>query len=432
MNKTRLAEFVSFRRAPYAEDKSHRFGDYFGIELELENIDYDAIDNMDWNYWVTHGDGSLQEDGREFVLSGPKGGDAVVNALNEFYNNNVNATAGLRTSTHIHINASDLTVGELRSMLVVSYTVEAALFRWIGENRKWCGYAMSLAEMPSDRLRKILTGNTGRMVLQAISAQRNNDRYYGVNVSSIVKHGTVEYRHFPGKPTREELENWLDFVRAMKRAGQTLPFPELGERIETEQQLRDFLASVIPGNVWSHLRSVEIAGEFWQSFNEIMALSEPNEDIERMDRLVFMKPQLLRYFVKNNTLTPNQAEELNRRMTRLQVMTVRDFHAQMREIRSLQPEGETRPRETEASFIEEGPNPNIPMPDFDSYARFVARNSRASESLSSILEARDRMLSRNSPATYTYAINPFIATDEPAPEPESPDDINWDDDDDFE
>lgn len=390
MNKTKLTEFLSFRRAGYSGDKSHRYGDFFGVELELENIDYDEVNSMPWNHWDMHGDGSLQEDGREFVFNEPKAGQQVIEAINEFYRNGVDATAGLRTSSHIHINASDMTVGELRAMMVISYTVEAALFRWIGENRKWCGYAMPLSEMPSDRLRKMLIGNNQRVVFQAISAQRNNDRYYGVNMAAIGKHGTVEYRHFPGKPAREELENWLDFVRAMKRAGQTLPFPELGERIETEQQLRDFLASVIPGNVWSHLRSVEIAGEFWQSFNEIMALSEPNEDIERMDRLVFMKPQLIQYFVKNDFLSRPQADELTKRMAKLQVMTVRDFHVQMREIRSLQPEGETHPLETEASFIEEGPN--ITMPDFGNYARFVARNNLASDALS-IREARERMLS---------------------------------------
>lgn len=341
MNKTKLNEFMSFRRGPYSHAKSHRYGDFFGIELELEDIDYDRVENIIWAHWSIHGDGSLQANGREFVLAGPRGGNQLIAALDEFYQADIQATNGLRTSTHIHINASDLSVGELRTMLVVSYTVEAALFRWIGENRKWCGYAMPLTEMPSARLRNLLTASRLRSMLQSITPSRNNDRYYGVNVGSIAKHGTVEYRHFPGKPTRAELEEWLDFVRAMKTAGQTLPFPELGERIESEPQLREFLASVIPANVWDRLLSVEIAGEFWQAFNEIMALSEPSEDIERIDKLVFMKPQLLRYFVKSKTLTPYQADQLGKLMAKVQVLTVRDFHAQLRNIKALRPDGQT-------------------------------------------------------------------------------------------
>lgn len=423
MNKTKLNEFMSFRRGPYPHSKTHRYGDFFGIELELEDIDYGRVESIPWNHWNNHGDGSLQEGGREFVLAGPRGGNQLIAALDEFYQADIDATNGLRTSTHIHINASDLSVGELRTMLVVSYTVEAALFRWIGENRKWCGYAMPLTEMPSARLRNLLTADRLRSMLQSITPSRNNDRYYGVNVGLIAKHGTVEYRHFPGKPERAELEEWLDFVRAMKSAGQALPFPELGERIESEQQLRDFLASVIPANVWDRLLSVEIDGEFWQAFNEIMALSEPSDDIERIDRLVFMKPQLLRYFVKNKTLTPYQADQLGKLMERVQVLTVRDFHVQLRNIKAMRSDGSS-----EESIPDDNARPaRYPT---DSYVR----SSPGAPTFDTVAAMYDGLVRREQPGVEIPAqrlLHTYVGSSEPrVDEPEEPDvpEVQWDPD----
>ena len=106
-----------------------------GIELELENISlgdweyyYDtnkknALDLM--KYWKIVQDGSLRN-GIEFVTD-PLVGNNIIKGLDcldylvEYVNptNNLKISMGERTSLHVHLNVLDLTIEQLKNLVII-------------------------------------------------------------------------------------------------------------------------------------------------------------------------------------------------------------------------------------------------------------------------------------------------------------------------
>lgn len=360
INEMRLNELMPMPRAPAAVEAGHRWDDTFGIELELENVRQREDGTIgDFDYWRHHRDGSLLG-GMELVLNPPRNGPRLVSAINEFYAFTGEYTGGLRTSTHVHINASDLTVGQLRSVILFTYAIENPLFRVVGESRKWCGYAMGLSEMAPRRFRNIMRTTSNQTFSSAIHAPRGGERYYGLNVASIQKHGSLEFRHFPGAPTREELESWLDLVKGLKRLGQAIPVPNILDALETEEQLMQALRRYIPAPILDRLLDAAIPNEIWTAFNEALALIGIDEVPDRLDQLITIPRPLILYMVKSKTLTPAQAERLAEYGKQMRMMTIRDFRNIFNAVKA---ETTNKPRKTGArnfSDIAAAPLPRSP------------------------------------------------------------------------
>lgn len=269
-------------------DKPTRWDDLFGVELELENLS--GIPEIP--YWTIKNDGSLRN-GYEYILREPLGGDLLSSALDEFYKQKLRYTNGPRTSTHIHITAGDLTLDNLRCMIVVLYTIEDALYAAIGESRKWGGYSMPIQEMATSRLRAILSSADKRALLAAISPNRNQERYYGFNMC-VSRHGTVEFRYFPGGPTREELESWLDLVCAIKRTTKNTPLETLLNIVDSEAAMAGFLRNSLPAYWYRTLMGLTTSEQLFERFQEVAALCEV-EAPQRREALVFATPLLLKF-----------------------------------------------------------------------------------------------------------------------------------------
>ncbi|MFW3388497.1 UNVERIFIED_CONTAM: hypothetical protein RF648_21140, partial [Kocuria sp. CPCC 205274] len=77
-----------------------------GVEIELENL---AIEHPSFRYWTAKNDGSLRNNGMEFVCSHPWGGVDLYNAAVEIdgflFGNNPDDT--WRCSTHVHVDVRD-------------------------------------------------------------------------------------------------------------------------------------------------------------------------------------------------------------------------------------------------------------------------------------------------------------------------------------
>lgn len=191
--------------------------EYIGVEIEVEDFRGDV--NEVYPYWITHHDGSLRN-GTEFVFAGPRAGSELTSAIDSFFGAGYSYTMSPRTSTHIHINATDmLTPGQFRSWLTLVYLIEPSVFRWADENRKWCGYCAPLTDIPPRRMVNILTSEDDALLTRAIQGDDNQDRYFGLNVASLRRHGTLEFRYFPCTQSRSELTNWIQFVMETKRSG---------------------------------------------------------------------------------------------------------------------------------------------------------------------------------------------------------------------
>lgn len=300
----------------------HRWEDYFGLEFEMEDVSGDRVPSL--SRWTPHADASLV-DGIELVLRMPMRGPDLVAALDEFYNSRIRARGGLRTSTHVHIEGRDLTVDQLRSMIVLMYTIENDLYRYVGENRKWAGYSMSLAEMNPQRLSSILSDNNRSALRTAVGPARGTERYYGFNVSALTRHGSLEFRYFPGMPTRAETESYLDLIQAIKNTARELPVEALIETVTSQDALQALLMNKLPGTIRDRLLSMGTPEQRWDAFAEVATLCEQEEKFVRQDQLIRLTPAFINYLVKSRQLSPLTAQHLKRAVKKIGVMTTRDF-----------------------------------------------------------------------------------------------------------
>jgi hypothetical protein len=269
-------------------DKAQRFPYKMGVELELERVR--GIPEIGIPGWTTHIDESLR-DGIEFVTGTPCGGKAMDKCIEAFY-----AQEGLRyqpsprTSTHIHVNMAQNTVEQLRVMFILSYVFEDAMFKILNAKRKYCGYCMPLNEMPSWRIRNFLGATDSGNFAQSM-AGNNADKYYGFNINSMRKHGTVEFRYFPGAPSKTDLLSWMDYCTMVKTVGLSMTLEGLLEFSNSEQFGSWVVRTFGP---WGIKLVAEVGSEFlFGQLQDILAML-PSDIPERQETIIFVNEPLLK------------------------------------------------------------------------------------------------------------------------------------------
>ena len=281
-------------RVQQADGTAHRWNELMGVELELEDVEITGNPDLLYSLWEPHSDNSLRN-GSEFVTARPMSGDTLERAISAFYETPMNFTKGPRTSTHIHINMTNSTSEVLQSMFVLMYTLEAALYSVVEESRKWGGYAMPLCEMSNLRIRNLLAPASSQQMITAIAPTRNQERYYGFN-TNVRRHGTVEFRYFPGGPSKEELVSWIDFVSLIKKAATKYSVTQLINMVYDEHSLRRFLIEEM--DYWGpKLLNAVNATAMYQSFNEVASMASDTDNRELPSGLVFVTSSFLGYII---------------------------------------------------------------------------------------------------------------------------------------
>lgn len=277
----------------------HPWSELMGVELELEDVSLagtsEARLDLFQRHWTAHDDRSLRH-GVEYVTARPVGGEALDIAVRAFYACEAHYTHGPRTSTHIHVNMLDSDVSVLQSMFILMYAVEDALFSVVEETRKWAGYCMPLSEMHEGRIRKILNPRNMRAVAGAISPGRNQERYYGFN-TNMARHGTVEFRYFPGGPSETELRSWIDFVVAVKKFGKKWMPDQLIEAVTSPDSLARLLLQEL-GQWGSRLLAAGNLDQMYQKFVEVAAMYDEGNQPELGTNLVYVNEAYLSFIVR--------------------------------------------------------------------------------------------------------------------------------------
>lgn len=195
-----------------------------GLEVEAENIRgiQEWPDESSFRmYWKRVNDGSLQR-GFEYVLTQPMAGDTLGGAIQCLFTTGklMRDPAG---STHIHLNMmnEDDTVDGLRNLCIFMYLFEELLFTVGDPGRAACGFTNRLITAPERFLRTILSpklDENPQLLSNVFCGEEGNTRYYGFNMQSLSKHGTVEFRYFPTATNAEELINWIKLLMSFKKA----------------------------------------------------------------------------------------------------------------------------------------------------------------------------------------------------------------------
>lgn len=288
----KIHEMIGKKEKSFKDDGS-RWPELMGIEFELENVD----DIRGIPYWEVKADNSLRN-GVEYVLDAPYGGPSLVAAIDEFYGAKLRCENSARTSTHIHLNVLDTEFDVVRAMIMFVYMIEDALYNSIEEDRKWSGYSMPLSEMNSQRLRTVLSApwpDYGNKIMGALAPTKNQERYYGFNFAATKKYGTVEFRYFPGGPSKADLESWLDLIVAIKRACVKLGSPSaLVDCVNSPENVVAFLDQWLSAEWAKRLLDHGSAIQMFERFNEVAALCT-DFVMDRRDPMMFITPALLKY-----------------------------------------------------------------------------------------------------------------------------------------
>lgn len=194
----------------------------FGVEIELENPpNWTETEAMRWSssYNQVH-DGSLAN-GIEYVSS------IVHNKTLERFRENTRLilskkhTASNRCSTHVHINARDLTLAQIRNWITVYAIVEDALFSYCDESRKGNNYCYSITQTTPTKT-----------TLKQKQTNLDGLKYCAINSGALTITGTLEFRHLQGLTKPEILFDWLTLLFDVYNYGTTVKKTELKRKLD--------------------------------------------------------------------------------------------------------------------------------------------------------------------------------------------------------
>jgi hypothetical protein len=129
---------------------------------------------------------------------------------------------------HVHIGADGMNGGDI-IRLIELYTINGShIDGVIAQSRHNTCWAKKYNNAGVSNLRSQLSGLSGGEPLRR--AMRNIDRYYAVNASSYLRHGTIEFRQHQGSLNAEKIASWVKFVMSLLNKAVTM----------TDTDVRDF------------------------------------------------------------------------------------------------------------------------------------------------------------------------------------------------
>lgn len=197
-------------------------GKEVGIEVEMEGRGCDPRFMNPINLWKITEDGSLRGEACEFVLKGPasrKDVPKVLKTLSEYIkNNNITVNDSDRCGVHIHINVQDVTVQQCLNFILLYLVFENLLVKYCGEEREGNLFCLRAgdADMLLYQLNKCKTSEN----LQYL--QSDQYRYASINISSLNKYGSLEFRPLKTPQDVLKIQTWVDMLLCVKDAAMAI------------------------------------------------------------------------------------------------------------------------------------------------------------------------------------------------------------------
>lgn len=188
-------------------------GNRYGFELEVEGRSYPSEDITNWE---AKGDGSLGPNGVEFVTRqafGPDKFELMLGRLSDAFSSaRTRLECSVACSCHVHMNVQDLTLKQIAQILTTYYIVEEILCDFAGPDR--AGNLFCLRLLDSDLA---LEGFMNTLNSGNIGSLSGLPRYTAVNLNSLARFGTLEFRAFRGiKEDPRELKVWADMLNSIR------------------------------------------------------------------------------------------------------------------------------------------------------------------------------------------------------------------------
>lgn len=248
------------------------------IGVEFENETYDPFETPQIKGWGYHEEGSLRNFGFEYVLKSPKSREKLVPYIDAYFQGLESSLGSLsklingrRTSTHLHFDVTRWNFVEILTASCLYWLLEPLLIPFCGEHRRgnhFClGAKDSLANISSLR-QNISLGSPWNSI-----AFSNEFRYASVNLASVAKFGSLEFRLMRGLSDKETFWTWLDILNTIRLASLKFSSP------------RDLYAKFLHGYS-AHTFAKDILGE--ELFNKLRITLPKDFNIAEEIRDVFV------------------------------------------------------------------------------------------------------------------------------------------------
>lgn len=213
---------------------------FIGVEIELENLgnfkglEYDEM--MKTGLWSIVDDGSLRNHGLEFVMQtannkDPLRGGDITRALFRFKKvmrdyikkGNEPPKCTHRTSIHVHMDVRDLSLSQLKKLILLYAIFEETFFNWSMPERLNNNYCRSLDHFPdiTARMATILAIPDDESPMSRhhlMEALEGGNKYDAANYLSIRQRGSFEFRLLHGTYDTELMLKWINILQALKLA----------------------------------------------------------------------------------------------------------------------------------------------------------------------------------------------------------------------
>ena len=208
----------------------------FGVEIEVENVGVHP--ELDY-YWTATNDGSLRNNGLEFV-SIPLRGHQVEYAL-DYLSKNLAGTDLVfspRTSVHVHMNVRDFTWDQVKVFTLLYAIFEKHFFHVVGSVRESNIFCVPLYK--SDQLDKILQLET-EIKWHKYNAL-NLTPIYGDTGEGLKPQGTIEFRHLYGTLDKKIIIDWINTISLLRKFALTQTLTEVLEKIRNMNTTSEYIA----------------------------------------------------------------------------------------------------------------------------------------------------------------------------------------------
>ena len=208
-----------------------------GVELEIEGWNDD--NPKEYKGFVFEVDNSLRNNGVEAVTL-PMFSKYVPNLLTNFFK-----TFGItennyshRCSTHVHINAQNLHVEQVRSICVLYQALERVILSYVGNDRDNNIFCVPWHQC------NISQDFVNKFTQDLNLTTRSWQKYTALNILPLRDRGTLEFRHLEGTCNVARITEWINLIGCIVRYATEVSYETIVETIVNMNTVSNYGAFV--------------------------------------------------------------------------------------------------------------------------------------------------------------------------------------------
>ena len=213
-----LSDFLNQDVSKLAKSRNNpQTGDLFGVELECEGL-YVDYNGGDIRGWTPHEDGSLRKhhgSSCEWVFQKPVNYPTsikLVKSLFEYFKGRkARLVCSNRTSMHVHYNMGDKAGYQLVNLYILFTIFEGILDKYCGEDREGNLFCLS-SRYAEDQITWVEEACFKHYNFLNL---REQNRYCSLNLASLNKFFSVEFRGMRGLDNEEDVLAWLEILNEL-------------------------------------------------------------------------------------------------------------------------------------------------------------------------------------------------------------------------